>query len=62
MAILWQILKPEDKLKWARLYRKLAGFEFSPPNSPSQTIQCEIKIESPEEIGKIMRQKPNRVI
>lgn len=57
MATLWQILKPEDKLKWARFYKELDGFEFVPPNSSKQTIQCEMKIESPEEIDRLMRQK-----
>lgn len=57
MATLWQILKPEQKLELARLYRKLAGFEFIPPDNPRQVIQCELKLESPEEIDKIMRQK-----
>ena len=62
MATLWQILKPEQKLELARLYRKLAGFEFIPPDSPDLLVRCETKLESPEEIDKIMRQKPRRVI
>jgi len=59
MATLWQILKPEQKLELASLYRKLAGFEFIPPESPKQAIRCETKIESLKEIDKIMRQKPS---
>ncbi|MBA7466135.1 hypothetical protein ES707_01310 [subsurface metagenome] len=59
MFTIWQILKPEDKLKWARFYKELDGFEFIPPNSPSQTIQCETKLERLEEIDRLMRQKPN---
>ena len=62
MPILWQILKPEDKMKLGKLYRKLAGFEFIPPDSPRQTIQCETKIESLEEIDKIMRKVPGSKI
>jgi len=58
MAILWQILKPEDKLKLARLYQELAGFEFVPPENPGHAIKCETKLESLEEIDRIMRQKP----
>ena len=61
MATLWQILKPQDKVKLATLYRALAGFEFVPPG-PAQAMKCESKIESLEEIDKIMRQKPNTVI
>ena len=58
MATLWHILKPEDKLKLAMLYRDIAGFDFIPPNSPDPVIQCETKTESLEEIDKLMRQKP----
>ncbi|GAH44854.1 unnamed protein product, partial [marine sediment metagenome] len=50
MATLWQVLKPEDKLKLARLYQKLAGFEFTPPDSPDLSGQFELKLESLEEI------------
>ena len=60
MTTLWQILKPEDKLKLATLYRELAGFEFVPPGSPDQSVQCETKLESLEEIDKIMRKVPNQ--
>lgn len=60
MATLWQILKPEDKLKLAGLYQRLAGFEFLPPGSgPARAIECEPKLESLEEIDRIMRQKPS---
>ena len=62
MTTLWQILKPEDKLKLARLYQELAGFEFVPPGSSDQAVRSETKLESLEEIDKLMRQKPQRVI
>lgn len=62
MATLWQILKPEQKVELARLYRELAGFELIPPDSPGQAVRCEPKLESLEEIDKIMRQPPKRVI
>lgn len=58
MATLWHILKPEDKLKLAKLYRGLAGFDFIPPGSPGQAIQWETKIEDVQEIDKLMRKKP----
>lgn len=57
MAMIWQILKSEDKLKLARLYQELAGFEFIPPDSLDKLVQFEPKPESLEEIDKIMRQK-----
>ena len=59
MTTLWQILKPEDKLKLARLYQELAGFEFVPPDHPDQAVCSEGKLESLEEIDRIMR-KPGR--
>lgn len=59
MATLWQILKPEDKLKLATLYRALAGFEFAPPGTEARVVKCEPKLESLPEIDKIMR-KPGR--
>lgn len=58
MPLLWQILKPEDKLKLATLYWVLAGFEFIPPGTEVCAVKCETKLESLEEIDKIMRQKP----
>jgi len=58
MATLWQILKPEDKMKLAGLYRALAGFPFIPPDSPGHPVKCETKLEPIEEIDRIMRQKP----
>ena len=58
MATLWQILKPEQKLKLARLYEQLAGCEFIPPDT-ARAVRWETKLESPEEIDKIMRQKPS---
>ncbi len=62
MAKLWDILKSEQKLKLAKLYRELAGFPFVPPDSAGQTIKCEPKLESLEEIDKIMRKVPERRI
>lgn len=62
MPTLWQILKPEQKLEWARFYKELADREFIPPDMPSQPIQCETKLEGLEEIDRLMRQKPRRVI
>lgn len=59
MATLWQILKPEDKVKLATLYRALAGLKFLPPGTEVRAVKCETKLESPEEIDSIMR-KPGR--
>ena len=62
MATLWQILTPENKVKLASLYQELAGFEFIPPESSRPPVKYETKLESIEEIDKIMRQKPERII
>ena len=62
MATFWHILKPEQKLGLAKLYRELAGFPFVPPGDPDRSVQCETKLESLEEIDKIMRKVPERKI
>ena len=62
MATLWQILKPEDKLKLATLYRELAGFEFIPPERLTHPVKCETKLEPLQEIDKIMRKVPGSEI
>jgi len=59
MTTLWQILKPEDKLKLGNLYRVLAGFEFTPPDNRDRPVKCETKLEPIEEIDKLIRQRPH---
>jgi len=40
------------------LYKKVKGKKWVPPVKDKRGIRCETKIESPEEIAKIMKQKP----
>lgn len=60
MPLLWYILKPEDKLKLATLYRVLADFEFVPPGTEAPAVKCEAKLEAIEEIDKLIR-KPSKL-
>ena len=58
MSKLWDYLSKENKEKLALLYEYLSGVKFIPPERGDRAIQCEPKIESLEEIDKLMRQKP----
>ena len=65
MALLWQILSPLSKVNLAEAYKRASdGIEFVPPDQEvnERGIECETKLEPIEEIDKIMRQKPKRVI
>ena len=59
MAKFTELLTEQGKEKWAELYKQLMGREWAPQDKPGRGIECETKIESPEEIDKLMRQKPN---
>ena len=58
MATVWDNLTKEKKEKLAKCYKKWFGKEFIPPGSDKPAIHIEPKIESTEEIDKLMRQKP----
>ena len=49
----------ESKKNWAKLYKDVKGKKWVPPVKDKRGIQCETKIENPEEIAKFMRQVPN---
>lgn len=68
MALFFHILKPEDKMKISDLYAKLGGRPLSLPWEPEDIgrfIEGEIalfvvlKLEEPEEIEKLMAQRPH---
>jgi len=59
MAKLWQILSPENRNKLAQFYEEKYGKPFLPPGRHDRDIELDTKLESPEEIDKLMR-KPGR--
>jgi len=59
MAKLWELLSERGKANWAELYKQLTGRKWEEPSSDKRAIQCEPKLESLEEIDKLMRQKPH---
>ena len=56
---LWFMLTEENKEKLALVYKNLTGKKLRPPARDKQAIHCEVKIESPAEIAKLMQQSPN---
>jgi hypothetical protein len=59
MATLWQILSLENRNRLADFYEEKFGKAFLPPGRHEQDIELEPKLESLEEIDKLMRQKPH---
>ena len=59
MATVWDNLIKEKKEKLAKRYKKRFCKEFIPPGSKKQTIEIQGKLESIQEIDKLMRQKPH---
>ena len=57
MATFVELLSEQGKVNWAKLYKKLKRKKWEVPTN--KAIQCETKLESLEEIDKLMRQKPN---
>jgi len=55
---LWDGLSIQSKRNLARYCRKELGIFFKPPGSKKQAIEVQGKLESLEEIDKLMRQKP----
>jgi len=56
---LWFFLSIKEKRKLARYYRKRFGHFFIPPGSKKRSIKVEPKLESLEEIDRLMK-KPSR--
>ena len=61
MPKLWDLLSPLNKVKLARLYKKITGFDFTPPKEDKRKIHCEVKID-PKEVERTMKEKPNYTI
>ena len=51
--------KCDGKEKVKGIYEHFTGKKWVPPVKDKRGIRCETKIESPEEIAKIMKQKPS---
>lgn len=61
MATFWQILSVENRNRLAKWYEETFGCAFLPPGREGREVHVEPKLESLEEIGRLMRQKPNPV-
>ena len=59
MANLWQSLSPENRNKLAQFYEEEFGQPFLAPGRHDRDIKLDTKLESLEEIDKLMRQKPS---
>ena len=59
---LWDCITKENQERITKRYKERFGIELVPPTKDKRAVQCEVKLESLEEIDKIMRQKPGRVI
>lgn len=55
-------LSEDTREAWPLIYRRLTGKRWKPPVKDERGITCETKIEDPEEIAKLMKEKPSRVI
>jgi len=56
---LWFMLTEEDKEKLAQIYKNLTGKNLRLPLQDKQAIHCETKLESLQDIAKLMQQSPN---
>ena len=59
MATLWHCLSKENQRKLARFYEQQFGRKLTPPSRDKRAIHLEAKLESLEEIDRLMR-KPGR--
>ena len=68
MPLFFHILKPEDRIKLSDLYAKLGGRPLSLPweledferfAGSESAIFIHLKLEDPEEIQKLIRQRPH---
>lgn len=59
MATFWQILSVENKNKLADFYEEEFGKAFLPPGRHEKDIELKGKLESLEEIDRLMK-KPGR--
>lgn len=56
---MWNGLSIESKRNLARYSRRHLGIFFIPPGIKKQAVEVQGKLESLEEIDKLMRQKPS---
>jgi len=59
MATFVDFLSEKGKANWAEIYKQFMGKKWTPPKSGKRAIKCEAKIESLEEIDKLMKAAPN---
>lgn len=59
MATFWQILSVENRNKLADFYEEKFGKAFVPPRRQEERVRLQGKLESLEEIDRLMRQKPS---
>jgi len=59
MATFWQILSTENRNKLARFYEQSFSQPFLPPERHEERVRLQGKLESLEEIDRLMRQKPS---
>jgi len=62
MTAFTDLLSEKGKENWALLYKKLTGKKWIPPKRSDRAIKCEPKLESLEEIDKLMRKVPGSEI
>ena len=62
MATFTDLLSEKSKANWPEIYQRLTGKKWENPTKDERGITCETKLEDIEEIDKIMRKKPERVI
>jgi hypothetical protein len=55
-------LSEKGRANWPEIYQRLTGKKWENPTKDKRGIKCETKLESLEEIDKLMRQKPNYTI
>jgi len=59
---LWNCITKENQERIAKRYKERFGIELVPPTKDKRAIRCETKIESLEEIDKLMRKVPGSEI
>ncbi len=55
-------LSEDTREAWPEIYERLTGKKWENPTKDKRGITCETKLEDIEEISKIMKEKPGRVI
>lgn len=58
MMLIWYLISDEARVGLAKLFRKLAGYDFIPPVNDYRPFTVKGKFESQEEIDRLMRQRP----